>query len=412
MDGLSDLKIRQAQAQAKGYNLWDTGQTTGLYLRVESNGKKYWRLRYYINNKAKLKGLGSYPTVSLAKARELANQIRARVKAGEDVIEVDRQKEVDAKGRAEAEKAQNENTFEKLARQWFEHKYGEKINSAIKCEKKRLEKLINDIGNIPITELRAKDVLPHLQEIENTGHIQVAYRVAAIARQVCEHAMLLGLVDVNFLQSISRLLKPMPEVKHREALIDQVEVGKMLKAVWENNKSYPSIILGLKLIIYLPVRVNELRLAQWEEFDFDKKLWTIPCERMKNGKEHVVPLSKQVIELLEELKKYNGNSKFILASLNNPEKVIGQNAMLYCLKTSDLDGKYFKLTVHGLRGMFSSLLNELSSGQLSEVIEKQLSHTDKDKVRASYNQAQYIEQRRELMQKYADLLDELRLNAE
>ena len=394
---LTDKQARASALKEKAYKLFDGD---GLYLEVAPTGSKYWRLKYRIGGKEKRISFGVYPEVSLSEAREKCQEARKLIAGGIDPSQARQEAKVEAK----QEKARLTNTFETVAREWFERmtqgkneKYRANILSYLE------NVCFRAFGRVPITDLRRADILPSLLAKVDEGHTETAHRIATVIGQVCEYAVQCGKCETNMVAGVTKAL-PSSDHKKRNAITEPRQVGQLLRDI-DGYRGDITTRLGLQLMAYVFVRSNELRGAKWAEIDFDKALWLVPAERMKGRKEHLVPLSTQALALLKELYRCTGNSEFCFPSRSQAGYITEASfrKVLERLEYKNLHD------VHGFRGMASTLLNEQLKCR-SDVIERQLAHVEKNQVRGAYNRAQYIDERTEMMQRYADYLDSLRDN--
>lgn len=386
---LSDAAVRNAKSKTKPYKISD-GE--GLFLVVMPNGSKYWRLRYFFFGKEKLLALGVYPDVTLADARDRRAQAKKVLAAGNDPG--------DAKKQAKQTAVLNAtNTFEAIAQEWYEQRKHEWSPKTAGMVLDRLERHIQPrLGHQPIAEINAPGVLAVLRVVEASGALEMTRRVSHIISQVFSYAIATGRAERNPVNDLRGALKT-PVVTHR-AYLRESELPEYL----ERLAAYvgtPLTKLALQFLLLTFVRTTELRAARWEEILWEKAEWRIPAERMKMREEHIVPLSKQAIAVLHELQQHSGTRQFIFPSETNPATFMSENTMLYALYRM---GYRHKATGHGFRSTASTILNE--HGFRPDVIERQLAHGERNKVRAAYNHAQYLPERREMMQWWADYLDQ------
>ena len=384
---LSDAKVRNAKAESKPYKITD-GE--GLFLLVATTGSKYWRLKYFFGGKEKLLALGVYPDVSLGDARERRAEARKAVAAGKDPSEVKREVK-------RLVILKNENAFESVAREWFEKRKHEWADNSADTMLKRMERhIFPKLGQRPIADITAPDVLSMLRVIEKRGTLDTAQRVMQTCGQVFMYAIATGRAERNPVPDLRGALKT-PVPKHHSYLkaTDLPEYLKKLEA-------YDGALLtklALRLLLLTFVRTTELRAAEWKEIDFDKAEWRIPAERMKMKELHIVPLSIQATAVLRELQKLTGKRQYIFPNEHNAETYMSENTMLYALYRM---GYHSRVTGHGFRSTASTILNE--HGFMPDVIERQLAHCERNKVRAAYNHAQYLRERRKMMQWWGNYL--------
>jgi integrase len=387
---LTDAKVRNAKVRTKQYKLSD-GE--GLFLVIMPSGSKYWRLRYFFAGKEKVLALGVYPHISLAEAREKRAQARKMIAAGRDPS--DEKKE--AKRAAESKSA---NTFEAIGREWFEKRKHGWTPSYSKRTLAQLERYIfAKLGPRPIADVAASEVLAMLRAVEDKGILETAHRMMQLTGQIFMYAIATGRAERNPARDLRGALKA-PIVKHYSFLKDS-DLPLFLKAL-EKYDGHPQTKLALRLLLLTFVRTTELRAANWDEIKWEKGEWRIPPERMKMRELHIVPLSKQTISLLRELQKHSGDRSYLFPNEHNPATFMSENTMLYALYRM---GYHSRTTGHGFRSTASTILNE--HGFPPDVIERQLAHTERNAVRAAYNHAQYLPERRKMMQWWADYLDEV-----
>ncbi len=385
---LSDAKVRNAKPLAKPYKISD-GE--GMFLLVAPSGSKYWRLKYHFAGREKLLALGVYPDVGLSDARERRGRARKSLAAGIDPG----QSKKEAKHQAVAKAT---NTFETLAREWFEKRRHEWAPSSVRTAKIRLElHLIPKLGPRPISEISAAEILAALRVVEARGTLDTAKRLMQTCGQVFMYAIATGRAERNPIPDLRGALKT-PVSKNR-AYLKATELPEYLGKL-EHFDGSPQTAVALRLLLLTFVRTIELRAAEWTEFSFENAEWRIPAARMKMREEHIVPLSRQAVELLRQLQRHTCNQKYLFPNQHNRQLFMSENTMLYALYRM---GYHSRATGHGFRSTGSTILNE--HGFMPDVIERQLAHSSRNKVRAAYNHAQYIPQRRQMMQWWADYLD-------
>jgi len=385
---LSDIKARNAKPRSRPYKIAD-GE--GLFLRVTPAGNKHWRLRYFFAGKEKILALGVYPEVSLADARERRAQARKVLAAGNDP----------AQNRKE-EKRQSvlnaANNFESVAREWHKQREHELAENTARITLMRLEShILSDLGSRPIADITAPEVLAMLRKVEGRGTLDTARRVMQICRKVFMYAIATGRAVRNPVPDLQGALKT-PVVKHH-AYLKASELPEYLQKL-EAYHGDTLTKLALRFLLLTFVRTNELRGARWAEIDWDHAEWRIPAERMKMKQLHIVPLSNQSITVLRELQQHSGKREYIFPNQQNSQKCMSENTMIYALYRM---GYHSRATGHGFRSTASTILNE--NGFIGDVIERQLAHCERDTVRAAYNHAQYLPERRRMMQWWADYLE-------
>ncbi len=400
---LTDKLIRSLVPKGKTYIQSDGD---GMYLEVTPKGSKRWRLKYRIAGKENRLSLGIYPQVSLAEAREKCQAARKQIANGIDPSQARKDAEAQKMAEARVEEERRGTLFEAVAREYYEKKTIDLNPRYRKQYLSRIENiLLPDLGQIPIRELKRTEILAVLRKLEAKAHFDTAHRVATIASQICRYARDCGLVEYDVADGLTNALSKL-EHTPRAALTDPVEIGRMLQAI-EGYNGDVSVRYALRIMPYVFVRSWELRGAKWSEIDFDEALWTIPASRMKRRREHIVPLARQVVALFDELRAFTGDSDYVFPSAFSTTQTISDMGLLNGLRRLGY-GKG-EMDIHGFRSIASTALNEM--GVRSDVIEMQLSHAQKDSVRAAYNRAQYLDERTVMMQKYADYLDSLRAQA-
>jgi integrase len=387
---LKDVMIRNAKPRAKKYKMFD-GE--GLYLEVLPTGGKYWRMKYFFARKEKVLALGVYPHITLTDARERRAEAKKLLAKGADPGEA--KKEVK---RATTLKAAS--SFEAIAREWHQKRKHEWASSSARTMLNHLEMhIFPKLGSKPIADITAPEVLSVLRIIENRGTLDTARRGMQLCGQVFMYAIATGRAERNPVPDLRGALKT-PVTKHRPYL-----QASELPAFLEKLASYDGHLqtnLALHFLLLTFVRTAELRATLWHEIDWEKAEWRIPAERMKMKELHIVPLSKQAVAVLRELQKLSGDRQFIFPNMHNPATFMSENTMLYALYRM---GYHSRATGHGFRSTASTILNE--HGFRADVIERQLAHTERNSVRAAYNHAQYLPERRKMMQWWADYLDEV-----
>lgn len=388
---LSDAKARNAKPKSKPYKLSD-GE--GLFLVVMPSGSKYWRLKYFFNGKENLLALGVYPEVSLSDARERRANTRKLLAAGKDPAEVKRETK-------RLENAKADNSFEKVAREWVEKNKHRWTPSTAERKLSRLEKyLLPKLGHRPIADIDAAEVLSVVRPVEDKGTLETAQRVMQICGNVFMYAIATARASRNPVPDLRGALKT-PVRKHYAHLKEQ-DLPEFLTKL-DAYDGQLQTKLALKLLLLVFVRTIELRGARWDEIDWTKSEWRIAAERMKMRQQHIVPLSRQAIAVLRELEQIRTNMVFVFPNHQNANKIMSENTVLYALYRM---GYHSRTTGHGFRSTASTILNE--SGFRADVIERQLAHSEQNSVRAAYNHAEYLPERRQMMQWWADYLDDVK----
>jgi integrase len=389
---LSEYQIRAAKPKETPYKLTD-GQ--GLTLLVAPSGARLWRLRYRFSGREAMIALGSYPATSLREARERRDGARKQIEAGLNPSSL----------RAEA-RDRREVTFEVLAREWLARQTFT-AKTRVKAEWMLNDLVMPRLGPRPINELSAPEILAVLRRIEARGRHETCHRVKWRIGQVIRYAVATGRAERDPTGDLRGALTS-PKTVHRSAITTPRRFGELLLAI-EDYAGQGATWAALKLAPLVFVRPGELRAAEWAEFtlDGDNPEWRIPAGRMKMKEEHIVPLARQAVDVLRDLQALTGRGTFLFPSLRTSTRPISENTLNAALRR--LGFAKDEMTAHGFRATASTLLNE--SGVAPDLIELQLAHAERNKVRAAYNRAQRLAERRQMMQRWADYLDELRVMA-
>jgi len=393
---LSKLLIEKTKHGCKTSRLWDG---RGMYLEITPKGGKWWRFKYRFAGKERRMSLGIYPDVGLADAREKREEARRKVAAGIDPQEI-------RKNEAIALIENTENTFEAIAREWFA--MFSKPWAASHADKiiRRFElNVFPWIGTRPIKAITAPELLTVLRRVESRGANETAHRALQICGRVFRFAVATGRAERDPSRDLSGALAPTKE-KHLASITDPAEVGALLRAIDAYTGAWITRC-ALRLAPLVFVRPGELRQAKWAEFDFEKAEWRIPGERMKMRVLHIVPLSTQAIEVLLDLEPLTGRFAFVFPGVRSRLRPMSETTVIAALRRMGYSGQ--DMTGHGFRSMASTLLNE--QGWNRDAIERQLAHGERDAVRAAYNYAQHLPERRKMMQAWADYLDQLKAQA-
>ncbi len=387
---LTARQISTAKPTEKPYKLSDGG---GLYLLVNPNGSRYWRMKYRYAGKEKLLSIGVYPDVTLAEARDKRIEAKRILATGDDPSEV-------KQAAREAKSLAVNNSFELLALEWHDHK---KSSWSSGYADDILEYLRKDIfpyiGKKAITDIKPMTMLSVLKKMEERGVLDKLKKTRQACRQIFTYAIITGRAEFNPVTDLAGALKT-PKQQHFPHLMPD-QIGPFIHAVNAYSGSKVTRIATL-LLMYTSVRTIELRASEWNEFDLDNDLWQIPKERMKMRRPHLVPLSRQVKSHLSELKEITGWGKYVFPGRNDAHKPMSEASINQVIKRIGFAGK---VTGHGFRHTMSTLLHE--KGFNSAWIEAQLAHADRNTIRGTYNHAQYLDGRRKMLQWYADYLDEL-----
>jgi integrase len=388
---LSEVKVRRARRRTKPYKLYDGD---GLYLLVHPNGSRYWRIKYRIAGKERLYAVGLYPDVGLAKARESADKARRLITSGVDPVHERRAQ----RASSAAESAQ---TFKALAEEWIESRANEWSPSYADAVRSSLAaNLYPLVGALPIRSVTVPALRDALLLMEKRGTLVALRKARMWASGVFRYAIATGRADSDPAAPLRGTFKA-HKGKHFPALTEPDDLGQLLASI-DGYDGSPVTRSALKLLAYTFVRTGELRGAEWSEIDLDNGVWSIPAERMKTRVPHVVPLSRQAVQLFGELKELTGNSRWVFPNERRRLQPMSENTVLYALYRLGYHGR---ATGHGFRASASTLLNKL--GFNADVVERQLAHQEQNKVRAAYHREKYINERREMMQRWADYIDQL-----
>ncbi|NII75200.1 integrase [Dyella sp. SG562] len=396
---ITDVALRKAKPQDKPYKI---AAGNGLYLLVKPIGSKLWRWKYRVAGKEKLLALGSYPVVSLQDARQRHGEARQLLAQGQDPSEL-RKAQKTARVQAEAIAS---DTFERVARDWMAYREakGDTAETTAAKDRWRLETyLFPHIGQRPITEITAIELRDVLKKVEDAGKHETASRSKITAGQVFRWAVLEGRANNDITASLRRLFAT-PKPTHRATITDPKQIGELLRAI-EGFSGQPVTLAALKLAPLVFVRPGELRQAEWSEFDLDEAMWRIPGERMKMKAAHLVPLSKEAVAILRELHGLTGHGHYVFPGVRTASRPMSENTVNAALRR--LGYANDEMTGHGFRSMAATRLNEM--GWNADAIERQLAHAESNKVRGAYTHAaQYLDERKRMMQAWADYLAGLR----
>jgi len=389
---LTELAIKQAKPQEKEYMLHDD---RGLYLLIRPAGGKYWRLRYWQSGKETKMSLGVYPTVTLKEAREKRDGHRKDISNG-----------IDPKETVKQAATQAEQTLENVAKEWFE-KRQKNVHTEDHCRHlwSRVERFILPaLGSLQIKEITAPAILSMLRAIESSGTVYTAHKIMEHCSQIFRYAVATGVAERDPTGDLRGALQ-VQKTKHRASITEPSKIIQLLRAMDAFDGTYV-VKCGLWFSAYTFVRPGEVRFAEWKEFNLEGAEWKIPEEKMKMRRPHIVPLAKQVTELLVSLKPLTGHGTYVFPNLRSSKgtQPMSENTILYALRRMGFSKD--EMTAHGFRSMASTLLNE--QGWHPDFIERQLAHVEGNSVRAAYNYAEYLPERRKMMQAWADYLDSLK----
>ncbi|AAQ58327.1 tyrosine-type recombinase/integrase [Chromobacterium violaceum] len=386
---LTDTAIRNAKPREDGKpaKLADGGS---LFLWVMPNGAKYWRMAYRFDGKQKTLAFGVYPTTSLKDAREKREAARKLLAAGTDPNAAKKEQKRERQLTVE-------NSFEIVAREWYDKQlprwtddHAVRILDSLKAD------AFPDLGKLPVSQLTAPVILDTIRKIEKRGAVETAQRVLQRISAVIRYAIQTGRAVHNPATDLTGAIRA-KKVEHRPAL-PRGELREFYRRLAAEPLYIPTRI-AMHLLMLTFVRPGELRAARWEEFDEERAEWRIPAERMKMREPHLVPLSRQALELLKELRPLTGKSALLFPAVTDLKKPMSENTLGYAMGRMGYKGT---ATPHGFRALASTVLNE--EGFDPDIIEKQLAHAERNKVRAAYHRAEYLEERRKMMQWWAEFL--------
>lgn len=394
---LSAVEVRNAKPREKAYKLTDG---KGLFLHISPNGKKTWRYRFEISGTESVFVIGEYPVMTLETARAERVALREKVKAGINPAENRRQQKKAVLSAKEEEKLLADNTFEAVALDWHRHqkdRWTEKHAESVCLSLKKY--VFPTLGTVQVDKITPPMVLQIIRTLESRGSLEIARKTLQRIAAVCRYAVQTGRATFNPAADMRGVLKA-KKVQHH-AMISPKELPDFLIAL-SCGDIHTTTRNAIQFTILTAARSGEVRGATWEEIDFEKRLWIIPEERMKMRIPHIVPLSDQAVSILERQRFLHGDTGLVFPGINNPEKPISENTMLYALYRI---GYHSRATMHGFRALFSTLCNE--SGFNPDAIERALAHREKDTVRMAYHRSEYMVERANLLQWWADHLQRL-----
>ncbi|MGC6029999.1 tyrosine-type recombinase/integrase [Enterobacter kobei] len=388
-----NLTVRQidtAKPADRDYKLTD-GQ--GLYLLVKKSGAKYWCLKYRFSGKEKKLSIGVYPTITLAQARAHRESARKLLAEGRDPS-----LEKQAKKRASSTSASC--TFKIVAQEWFDHKARQWTPRYLEDQIARIENNLHPvIGNRPVSDIKPMEILECLRKIETEGKLETLRKTRQLCVQIFDYAIATGRTILNPASSLNTVL--LSPVRENNRALSESQLPEFIQSLKHSDKL---MALATYLLLLTALRSGELRLGRWEEIDFEQALWHVPMERMKMRRPHVVPLSRQALALLRSIKESTAEfeSEYIFPGVRYPNKPRHRKCLNDFLQEL---GWHHLTTAHGFRHTFSTIAHDNDCN--SAWIELQLAHVDKNSIRGTYNHAQYLDGRREMMQWYADHIDSL-----
>ncbi|MFC4952542.1 tyrosine-type recombinase/integrase [Acinetobacter puyangensis] len=385
---LTDAKVRKIKPSEKKTRYADE---KGMYLEVTPSGGMYWRMKFRLNGKENIFSIGIYPETTLAQARRIRDEARLQIKDGVNPNEAKKQKK---------QQVDENLLFKALAMEWMEDRKAVIKEATYLRDLSVFEKdLFPFIGQTPIDQLKGKDILACAKRIEERGAQEMAKRSIPLAGRIFRFAIRKGIIENDPTPHLQEALKPR-KVKHMARL----DISEFPAFIERMDRYHGNIIIksALQLMTLTFVRTAELRLMEWEEINFEEKLWRIPADKMKMALPHIVPLSTQAIEIVEALKPITGHKQYVFYN-HSTAKPMSSNALLCAIRTMGYNGK---MTGHGFRGLASTTLHE--QGYMHDAIEIQLAHRVGNAVSQAYNHAQHLEYRIKMMQEWSNFIDGLR----
>lgn len=397
---LTDKQLKSLQADGRRRKYSDAGGVPGLYIEVSPTGRKWWRLKFRMDGKERLLALGVYPAVSLKDARQRALAARQMIAAGIDPVQA----------RSGGEGDVHRQTFGRVAWDWFERNRGQWTAEHGEKIKKRLEgRVLPVLGEQLVESIQPCDVLELCRGIEGSVSAYMAHSILGLVSRVCRYAVASGLIPSDPCRDIAGALRP-HRYQHMPAITDPVRVGELAAKI-DAYQGMLTTRAAMQLMLLCMCRTGEIRGMRWEEIDWRDNVWRIPAERMKMRRPHIVPLSRQAVAILAGLYALTGKNGgcFVFPSYCRDKyfSPMGKNTINNALRAMGYNAR--ELVGHGFRSVASTLLNE--QGWAPDVIETQLAHAPADSVRAAYNRAAWLDDRRRMLQAWADYLDQLKAQA-
>jgi len=390
---LSTAKIQNATAQKKTVRLFDG---RGLYLEIAPTGSRWWRFKYRFAGKEKRISLGVYPDVGLKKARDRRDEMRKLVADGIDPSAARKQQKLMALDAAA-------NTFEAVAREWFEkHSANWEASYSVKLLARLEANIFPWLGDRPIRDIKLPELLSVLRRVESRGVLETAHRLMNYCGNIYRYAVATGRAERDISSDLRGALPPSTP-QHHASVTDPEGVAALLRAI-DGYRGSNVTRYALQLAPLVFVRPGELRKAEWSEIDLEAGEWRIPPGRMKMKTKHIVPLSSQAVAILRALQPLTGKGHYVFPGARSRERCMSENTVNGALRRLGWSGS--EMTGHGFRSMASTLLNE--QGWNRDAIERQLAHTERNSIRAAYNYAEHLPERRRMMQAWSDYLHTLR----
>lgn len=394
---LTVVQIRALKPAERPYKVADVD---GLYLLVQPSGALLWRFRYRCCGIERKLSLGSFPDVTLVQARRKRDEAKAELDDGIDPVEEKRQRRLKAELAAQT-------TFALVAEEYIQKMEREGRSPATIKKARWFLELLDGIAKRPIAAITPHELLDVLKRVERRGHHETALRLRSFAGRVFRYGFATLRTERNP-ADILRGALTIPRVKHHAAIVEPKKVGELLRAI-DTYTGRPETLHALRIAPHVFLRPGELRQAKWSEIDFAEKVWRVPAERMKMKQPHAVPLSRQVLFLLQDLRSLARDSEFLFPALHTTKRCLSDNTLNVALRRLGFD--HDEMTSHGFRAMASTLLNE-SGLWHPDAIERALAHGERDKVRAAYHRGAHWAERVRMAQWWSDYLDQLRIGGE
>ena len=393
---LKDTAIRTAKPADKAWKLTDE---RGLYLLVQPSGVKLWRMNYRFEGKQKTLSFGTYPDTGLKLARDRRDDARKQLAEGIDPGAV-------RKNEKQERRTAQGNTFELVAREWMKKKGAKWSDTYASKTKSALERhAFPSIGAKPVKDITAPEILAMLRAIEGRGTVDMAHRIQQHCGAIFRFAISEGRAIFDPTPNLKGALSTVKQ-EHYAALTDTKDFAQLLRDI-DGYRGEVVTKAAMQFMALVFQRTQEVRFAEWSQFDMDAALWRIPSGVMKMREEHLVPLSKQAIAVLESVRPLTGNGRLVFPSTTKRDRPLSENTVTYALHRLGYKGR---MTGHGFRSVASTMLNE--QGYRHDVIERQLAHCERNQVRGAYNRAAYLPERTTMMQEWANYLDKLKAGAE
>ena len=396
---LTDAKLKSLKPRNKQFKIAD-GTIGGLHVAVSPTGKRVFRFSFRFGGKEQLLTIGPYPELSLADARDAALEAKKMVVQGKNPAAV--------KQKAKVASKTEKTTFHDVAEEWFTLRKPEWSEVHLKDTRQKMDlHMCPRLGHLPIATVTKADIKAVLDSLQCQGKFATLKKVRSTISQIFQYALDIELpgVIVDWTTQLKRQYSS-PPVEHRAALTKPQEVGALIRAINAYEETSLLTALALKFSALTFCRPGEIRHAEWTEIDIANTLWRIPKEKMKAGQPHLVPLARQTLELLERLSPISCQSRFLFPSVRSPNRPMSEMTVTAALRRMGYDKQ--EMCAHGFRGMASTLLNE--QGFRGDLIEKQLAHGPKDKIRAAYNHSDFLSDRRKMMEAWANYLDLLAMS--